>query len=111
MGRAYDRRSSLGSVLLNLLERKAKGAEAESGEEILGIAQRDEDFLLNLLRQGIQFSGPCMLATGTRHHQNGQALDEQPTAVVAAFGTLNRQRSIRVRHSRPRCKGRAERKS
>jgi hypothetical protein len=70
----------------------------EGGEETLGVSQCGVDLLLDFWRQMTQISCPGMAATGACHGYDGDALCDEPAAVVIALGTPNPKGTVRVRH-------------
>ena len=56
------------------------------------------DLQLDLLRQDIQFGGPCIRTTDALHHDDGAASYDEHAAVVVTFRTGDREGGVVSRH-------------
>lgn len=80
-----------------MLRRTGQSIDLRKGLRIV-LAQHFVNFHLDVTRQRVEFGGPRMVAIGALDRHDRPAFDDKRGSAVIAFGTVDRQRTIRVRH-------------
>lgn len=67
---------------------------------LLIVLQQGADLVLDLAGQSVQITRPCVAAIGALHHDDRATLHDDHASIVMALRTNDRERVVRIRHSR-----------